>query len=64
MQAHADPWLGFTELNGVGQLVAEVSPYAADLDWADVNEPENWRACSPTWAGGGPDALGRRRRVQ
>ena len=21
-------------------LVAEVSPYAADLDWADVNEPE------------------------
>jgi hypothetical protein len=40
LQAHADPWLGFTELNGVGQLVAEVSPYAADLDWADVNEPE------------------------
>ncbi|GAB1689234.1 DUF2252 domain-containing protein [Krasilnikovia sp. M28-CT-15] len=40
LQAHADPWLGFTELNGVGQLVAEVSPYAADLDWSDVNEPE------------------------
>jgi uncharacterized protein (DUF2252 family) len=40
LQAHADPWLGFTELQGVGQLVAEVSPYAADLDWADVNEPE------------------------
>ncbi|MFC0526524.1 DUF2252 domain-containing protein [Phytohabitans kaempferiae] len=40
LQAHADPWLGFTELHGVGQLVAEVSPYAADLDWADVNEPE------------------------
>jgi uncharacterized protein (DUF2252 family) len=39
LQAHADPWLGFTELNGVGQLVAEVSPYAADLDWSDVNEP-------------------------
>lgn len=38
LQAHADPWLGFTELGGVGQLVAEVSPYAADLDWADVNE--------------------------
>jgi len=38
LQAHADPWLGFTELDGVGQLVAEVSPYAADLDWADVNE--------------------------
>ncbi|MEO3780687.1 DUF2252 domain-containing protein [Micromonospora sp. B11E3] len=40
LQAHADPWLGFTELDGAGQLVAEVSPYAADLDWADVNEPE------------------------
>jgi uncharacterized protein (DUF2252 family) len=40
LQAHADPWLGFTELQGVGQLVAEVSPYAADLDWANVNEPE------------------------
>ncbi|WP_433283458.1 DUF2252 domain-containing protein [Micromonospora sp. CA-244673] len=40
LQAHADPWLGFTELDGTGQLVAEVSPYAADLNWADVNEPE------------------------
>ncbi|WP_033342892.1 DUF2252 domain-containing protein [Catenuloplanes japonicus] len=38
LQAHADPWLGFTEIDGVGQLVAEVSPYAADLDWSDVNE--------------------------
>jgi uncharacterized protein (DUF2252 family) len=41
LQAHADPWLGFTDLNGVGQLVAEVSPYAADLEWSDVNEPED-----------------------
>jgi uncharacterized protein (DUF2252 family) len=40
LQAYADAWLGYTELDGVGQLVAEVSPYAADLDWADVNEPE------------------------
>ncbi len=40
LQAHADPWLGYTELDGVGQVVAEASPYAADLDWADVNEPE------------------------
>jgi uncharacterized protein (DUF2252 family) len=40
LQAHADPWVGYTELYGVGQLVAEVSPYASDLDWADVNEPE------------------------
>jgi uncharacterized protein (DUF2252 family) len=40
LQAHADPWLGYTELGDVGQLVAESSPYAADLDWADVNEPD------------------------
>jgi uncharacterized protein (DUF2252 family) len=38
LQAHADPWLGYTEIGGVGQLVAEVSPYAADLDWSNVNE--------------------------
>ena len=40
LQAHADQWVGYTELNGIGQLVAEVSPYAADLDWSDVNEPD------------------------
>ncbi|WP_344865686.1 DUF2252 domain-containing protein [Planomonospora alba] len=40
LQAYADPWLGYTALDGVGQLVAEVSPYAADLDWGDVNEPD------------------------
>ncbi|MEV0590910.1 DUF2252 domain-containing protein [Nonomuraea cavernae] len=40
LQAYADPWLGYTTLNGVGQLVAEVSPYSADLDWDDVNEPD------------------------
>jgi uncharacterized protein (DUF2252 family) len=37
-QAHADPWLGWTELNGTGQLVAEVSPYAVDLDWSDLDD--------------------------
>jgi uncharacterized protein (DUF2252 family) len=40
LQAYADPWLGYTTLHGVGQLVAEVSPYSADLDWDDVNEPD------------------------
>ncbi|WP_328366317.1 DUF2252 domain-containing protein [Streptomyces sp. NBC_00457] len=40
LQAHADPWLGWTELDGSGQLVAEVSPYAVDLDWGDIDEPE------------------------
>lgn len=40
LQAHADPWLGWTELDGTGQLVAEVSPYAVDLDWGDIDDPE------------------------
>lgn len=40
LQAHADPWLGWTELDGAGQLVAEVSPYAVDLEWSDIDDPE------------------------
>ncbi|MCD0481602.1 DUF2252 domain-containing protein [Streptacidiphilus sp. ASG 303] len=44
LQAHADPWLGHTEIGGLGQLVAEVSPYATDLDWSDLAEPEDIRA--------------------
>ncbi|MBT2441917.1 DUF2252 domain-containing protein [Streptomyces sp. ISL-36] len=40
LQAHADPWLGWTELDGSGQLVAEVSPYAVDLDWSDIDDSE------------------------
>ena len=40
LQAHADPWLGWTELDGKGQLVAEVSPYAVDLEWGDINTPD------------------------
>ncbi len=38
LQAHADPWLGWCELRGVGQVVKELSPYEADLDWDDVSE--------------------------
>ncbi|MFJ2782707.1 MULTISPECIES: DUF2252 domain-containing protein [unclassified Streptomyces] len=41
LQAHADPWLGWTELGGAGQLVAEVSPYAVDLDWSDIDDPQD-----------------------
>ncbi|WP_030417875.1 DUF2252 domain-containing protein [Streptomyces sp. NRRL F-5065] len=40
LQAHADPWLGWTELDGAGRFVAEVSPYAVDLDWDDIDDPE------------------------
>jgi uncharacterized protein (DUF2252 family) len=40
LQAHADPWLGYTEIDGVGFVVAELSPYVEDLDWSDLTEPE------------------------
>jgi uncharacterized protein (DUF2252 family) len=38
LQAHADPWVGWTELDGVGQVIKELSPYEADLDWEVVTE--------------------------
>ncbi|HEV2087191.1 MAG TPA: DUF2252 domain-containing protein [Cryptosporangiaceae bacterium] len=38
LQAHADPWLGWCEIDGVGQVVQELSPYEADIEWADINE--------------------------
>jgi uncharacterized protein (DUF2252 family) len=40
LQVHTDPLLGYTSLDGVGYVVAEVSPYEFDLDWGEVNEPE------------------------
>jgi uncharacterized protein (DUF2252 family) len=40
LQAHADPWLGWCELRGEGQVVKEISPYEADLDWSAVTEPD------------------------
>ncbi len=40
LQAHADPWLGYTEMDGVGFVVSELSPYVEDFDWADLTEPE------------------------
>ena len=40
LQAHADPWLGYTQIDGVGFVVSELSPYVEDLDWADLTEPE------------------------
>jgi uncharacterized protein (DUF2252 family) len=44
LQAHSDPWLGWTELRGVGQVVVELSPYEADLDWESVAEPDDMDA--------------------
>ena len=43
LQAHADPWLGWTEIGGTGYVVAEVSPYDADLDWSTLSEPGQLR---------------------
>jgi uncharacterized protein (DUF2252 family) len=40
LQKHTDPLLGHTELDGVGYIVAEVSPYEVDLDWAFLTEPD------------------------
>jgi uncharacterized protein (DUF2252 family) len=39
LQAHADRLLGYTDLDGVGFVVSEVSPYEADLDWSELTEP-------------------------
>jgi uncharacterized protein (DUF2252 family) len=40
LQARTDPLLGYTALDGVGYVVAEVSPYEVDLDWGDITEPD------------------------
>ncbi|MEW2360133.1 DUF2252 domain-containing protein [Spirillospora sp. NPDC029432] len=41
LQANTDPWLGYTEIDGVGFVVQELSPYEADLDWSGLTEPED-----------------------
>ncbi len=40
LQVHTDPFLGWTTIDKVGYVVAEVSPYEADLDWDEITEPE------------------------
>ena len=40
LQQHSDPLLGYTTLDGVGYVVADLSPYEADLDWSEITEPE------------------------
>jgi uncharacterized protein (DUF2252 family) len=40
LQAHADPLLGYTEMDGTGFVVAELSPYEYDLDWSELTEPD------------------------
>jgi uncharacterized protein (DUF2252 family) len=38
--AHPDPLLGYTEMDGAGYVVAELSPYESDLDWSELTEPD------------------------
>ncbi|WP_199253697.1 DUF2252 domain-containing protein [Mycolicibacterium mengxianglii] len=40
LQAHADPLLGYTDIDGVGFVVSEISPYEADLDWSELTDPD------------------------
>jgi uncharacterized protein (DUF2252 family) len=40
LQAHTDPLLGYTQIDGTGYVVSEVSPYEVDLDWGGINEPD------------------------
>ncbi len=40
LQAHTDPFLGWTTIDDTGFVVAELSPYEADLDWSDITEPD------------------------
>ena len=44
LQARSDPLLGHTALDGVGFVVNELSPYDADLDWAELVEPDQIRS--------------------
>ncbi|MFC6886133.1 MULTISPECIES: DUF2252 domain-containing protein [Actinomadura] len=40
LQANTDPWLGHTQIDGVGYVVQELSPYEEDLDWSGLTEPD------------------------
>ncbi len=40
LQVHTDRLLGYTRLDGVGYVVSEISPYEFDLDWSEINEPD------------------------
>ena len=61
LQVHTDPFLGYTTVDRVGFVVAEMSPYEADLDWNEITEPEEMAPVVATGAGDGEDALRLRR---
>ena len=41
LQSHTDPFLGWTTVDGVGYVVSELSPYELDLEWGELNEPDD-----------------------
>ncbi|XGB43257.1 MAG: DUF2252 domain-containing protein [Nodosilinea sp. LVE1205-7] len=41
LQANADPFLGYTTLDGNSMFVTEISPYTADLEWDDINDMDD-----------------------
>jgi uncharacterized protein (DUF2252 family) len=43
MQANTDGWLGYSEFDGAGMLVAEVSPYVKELQWEDLKSFDDVR---------------------
>jgi uncharacterized protein (DUF2252 family) len=44
LQVHTDPCLGYAEMDGVGYVVSEISPYEVDLDWENITEPDDMAA--------------------
>lgn len=43
LQARADRFTGWTELDGTGYVVMQLSPYEHDLAWDDVTDPDEMR---------------------
>jgi uncharacterized protein (DUF2252 family) len=41
LQVHTDPLLGHTTVGGRGYVVSELSPYELDLDWSDLDDPDD-----------------------
>ena len=41
LQAYADPFLGYSSLDGEGLFIQEISPYVADLEWDELNDMDD-----------------------
>ncbi|MFZ4477615.1 MAG: DUF2252 family protein, partial [Saprospiraceae bacterium] len=41
LQANADPFLGYSTLDGNAMFVTEISPYTSDLEWDDINDMDD-----------------------